>query len=452
MIDVWRMDTATFFQFAGLDALVFRMYLKGCFWICVAALPYSLIVLLPIYATGKNASDDALEMFTVSNCASDSWRLYFTVIGAYISFAIALYYLSKIYLVVAFAADQNYVGNVGNVSSLQQIDHMSWTGYIAAINEIIRFNATVVTSGISKVKGAMDIVAQATGLQQQQQQEQLEEKDIESVKRIAASPDVTDKTSLLKASSYGSTDVEAAVMEVVPNAADFGGNLAVPIDKYTVMIRDLPKQFRTEENLHAFLERLFPNQIYKIFMLYDVKELTDIYHRIQRHEWKLRRMRKKYGKRAVDDSDEPILERNCCHCCGEKKDVKKWHKDELRVLKEQFMDARNNLATSPTAFVTFKDLQAASVSITCPIRFGLYPMKIHQAPAPRDLRWENLKFQTLKLIPNNVLAMFLFGLLLIFWSIPVAAIQALANLESIFDEIGIDLSKYLSSSTISWLV
>lgn len=52
MWEVWSMDSNTFYKHAGFDAFVFRLYLKGCLWICVTSMPYALIVLLPIYSTG----------------------------------------------------------------------------------------------------------------------------------------------------------------------------------------------------------------------------------------------------------------------------------------------------------------------------------------------------------------------------------------------------------------
>ena len=53
MYDVWNMDTNDFYQHAGFDALVFRLYLKGCLWICLVSLPYALCVLLPVYGTSE---------------------------------------------------------------------------------------------------------------------------------------------------------------------------------------------------------------------------------------------------------------------------------------------------------------------------------------------------------------------------------------------------------------
>ena len=53
ILDVWFMDNQTFYIHAGFDALIFRLYLKGCSYICIASLPYLLLVLLPIYATSE---------------------------------------------------------------------------------------------------------------------------------------------------------------------------------------------------------------------------------------------------------------------------------------------------------------------------------------------------------------------------------------------------------------
>ena len=53
MYDVWTMDNNTFYKHAGFDALVFRLYLKGCCYICLASLPYALFVLLPVYGTSE---------------------------------------------------------------------------------------------------------------------------------------------------------------------------------------------------------------------------------------------------------------------------------------------------------------------------------------------------------------------------------------------------------------
>ncbi len=68
--DIWTMDTNTFYTHAGFDALVFRLYLKGCLYICIASLPYALCVLLPVYATSevKNKNTSPFRIIPTVEC------------------------------------------------------------------------------------------------------------------------------------------------------------------------------------------------------------------------------------------------------------------------------------------------------------------------------------------------------------------------------------------------
>ena len=76
---------------------------------------------------------------------------------------------------------------------------------------------------------------------------------------------------------------------------------------------------------------------------------------------------------------------------------------------------------------------------------------IAKAPYPADLYWDNLKYSPSDLVPYNLLVAIAMFFLLIFWSIPVAAIQGLANLDSVFSAFGADANDYFSESTVSWL-
>ena len=59
--DIWMIDSFIYI-YAGFDALVFRLFIIGCFKICLLSLPYSLFVLLPIYATSaSDPNDDWLD-------------------------------------------------------------------------------------------------------------------------------------------------------------------------------------------------------------------------------------------------------------------------------------------------------------------------------------------------------------------------------------------------------
>ena len=112
---------------------------------------------------------------------------------------------------------------------------------------------------------------------------------------------------------------------------------------------------------------------------------------------------------------------------------------------------KDGLKCTPTAFVTFNCLKTASIAISCPIRFGVSNLKIQKAPYPNDLYWDNLKYTSRDLIPYNILVIVAMFFLLIFWSIPVAAIQGLANLETIFNTFHANIYDYFDEVTVSWM-
>ena len=60
-------------------------------------------------------------------------------------------------------------------------------------------------------------------------------------------------------------------------------------------------------------------------------------------------------------------------------------------------------------------------------------------------------FDPTMLMCRKFLISVLMSLLLIFWSIPVIAIQAVANLESLFDLWGGDATEYFSDTTLNFI-
>ncbi len=73
-------------------------------------------------------------------------RLCAAVVGCYIFTFIALYYLSKVYLAVAYATDQFLIGS----NRLLEIDKLSWFNYKEMIDNIVEVNGGDI---VSKMKG-----------------------------------------------------------------------------------------------------------------------------------------------------------------------------------------------------------------------------------------------------------------------------------------------------------
>ena len=99
---------------------------------------------------------DELSILSLNTVGVASKRLWAAVVGCYIFTFVALYYLSKVYLAVAYATDQFLIGS----TTLLQIDKLSWFNYKQMIDQIVEVNVKVARAPIdfggdmlSKVKG-----------------------------------------------------------------------------------------------------------------------------------------------------------------------------------------------------------------------------------------------------------------------------------------------------------
>jgi len=96
-----------------------------------------------------------------------------------------------------------------------------------------------------------------------------------------------------------------------------------------------------------------------------------------------------------------------------------------------FVDTIAGSPTSSTGFVTFTDLATTACAVRAPLSHDPDVLKATMAPDPREIVWENAHINQSNSNGREMTANFLLGLGAILWSIPVAAIQALATVERI---------------------
>jgi hypothetical protein len=84
-----------------------------------------------------------------------------------------------------------------------------------------------------------------------------------------------------------------------------------------------------------------------------------------------------------------------------------------------------------TGFVTFSDLVTTTCAIRAPLTHEAGVLSVAMAPDTRDIEWSNAHVDKAWIDGREWTADFFLGLGAILWSIPVAAVQALANLESL---------------------
>ncbi len=160
-------------------------------------------------------------------------------------------------------------------------------------------------------------------------QQPSQEDEINSIASDDNKYDIEEKTELLSDNEYNSDQVRI-IKNSVPS-----------IDRYTVMIRNLPKQFRNENTLKLWLEKLFPKTIAKVMTIQDVPELIKLQNEIKFHSKALNKLSKKHDFDLQDlynDDKLPTIYEGskCCGCFGEDINLITYHRTNKEALMSRF--------------------------------------------------------------------------------------------------------------------
>eukprot|EP01083_Nonionella_stella_P026672 73488_1 len=410
--DTWKLDSNTIYSTAGFDATVFILFLRCCLSICVACMPYALLVLLPIYATSPSVDNSMtwLDILSLNSVPAESNRLYATLIGSYVFSFIALYYLFNTYLKIAHLTDQ-YLIDSEPFKQLDQLSMFNYTDDIKHNTSIINHKPHAVPShrSINSVYGQDDIDLE---------NEQEEEKH------------------------SGSYEIQVSTRP--------------PMDRYTVMMQNVPSYLRDEHRLKQFMEQLFEGEILKVSIVRDVTGLIRIHKQIEYHEKKLESLAKTYDfdmKDVYNEDNTPEIY-GTTRCCGENVHLITYHKVHRDGLVAQFDAIQNthDLTVTSTAFVVFKSLFAASSFLSSAKSLELLAVDVSAAPPAQYIYWQNLYKSALSTrLATKLCIIVSMTLMLLFWSIPVVLIQGLANMEVIFALFDADIHDVFSASSIAWL-
>ena len=121
------------------------------------------------------------------------------------------------------------------------------------------------------------------------------------------------------------------------------------------------------------------------------------------------------------------------------KQLKKMNKKVEKALEEEYPPVVRGIG-----FVTFQDSAAANTAKQLFLNKDPHTFNVRSAPEPRDIFWENVKqkplVKQLDFIPIRSLIQTAGSFFLVtFWSIPVAAVQALTKLEQLEARFGFKL-------------
>jgi len=104
---VWKLRADDIIRLAGFDAYSFTYMYWYQFLLMLYLIPVSFIFLIPVYATGNGLSGntDYVDMMTLSNVGSSSFRIWFTVIVAFILYVGSALFMRRSFREMSLRAD-----------------------------------------------------------------------------------------------------------------------------------------------------------------------------------------------------------------------------------------------------------------------------------------------------------------------------------------------------------
>jgi hypothetical protein len=139
---------------------------------------------------------------------------------------------------------------------------------------------------------------------------------------------------------------------------------------------------------------------------------------------------------------------------GESVDSIEFYERKLKKMNKKVQKALKKEKYPPVVrgigFVTFKDSAAANTAKQLFLNKDPHQFIVSSAPEPRDIYWENVRqkplVKQLSIIPFRSLLQSIGSFFLVtFWSIPVAAVQALTKLEKLEAQFGFKLNESVSA-------
>jgi len=203
------------------------------------------------------------------------------------------------------------------------------------------------------------------------------------------------------------------------------------VSHYTVMVTDIPPQFRNQDNFRNLIETIYPEKIEKIHVIKDTK-------RIKRLTAELRACRRKLleaieHRNSRNQRLEIITSWRDCFPCPRYTDAIHHYNLLIRDLLIELNHAKSRPQYSGTAFVQFKDLVTTSCCVSTQIFANTLHFKCALAPYPGDLKTEHLPstnsdhFWSQTLINLIILAIISVWVFLINSSVMLTNIESFVN-------------------------
>jgi len=247
---------------------------------------------------------------------------------------------------------------------------------------------------------------------------------------------------------------------------------AARMSSRTVLFTDVPEEYRNQQKLAS----LFGGAMKRSWLATDCKDLTDKVEerdkdalKLETAEIKLSQLANKrrlkwekkndkrkdaapssdgahaesglLGARFMKDKDRPKHRTGKIPLIGKKVDTIEWTRSELRrlvpeVQKGQMAQQKFDGKLLPSVFVEFHTQQAAEAAyrrMTPKKEPKMNPRAI--ATAPNQIIWKNLKISKSQRMLRKIGTTTFIVLMILFWSIPVAVVGAISNINYLTDKV-----------------
>lgn len=172
--------------------------------------------------------------------------------------------------------------------------------------------------------------------------------------------------------------------------------------------------------------------------MFNARKLHKLIKKVEKYEGELELIVKAYEARkdADPEASRPTLKKHWYHICMPKSDAIDFYKDKIAQLKKEVRSERKNVLSHSdyvvkAGFVTFNSCWGAAVCAQSLQSGECTKWMTEWACEPRDVYWRSLPLNYMQLNAYRLIVNLLVVALIIFFFIPVAFVQSLANLDTL---------------------
>ncbi|KAA8492623.1 protein RSN1 [Porphyridium purpureum] len=208
--------------------------------------------------------------------------------------------------------------------------------------------------------------------------------------------------------------------------------LKIPAN-YGIVLLDIPKEYRTDEKLYEVFDTVFPGQILKASVVYDMRETLKQLDEYEKNALKFEMAEWKSANKPKGNPQRPQMYPKGVMCWKPKIDAMDYYTEEMNRLRKSIEDAQNDpdKPISSAGFVVFKSRRQAAIASQ--VLFGTHSGEWHVSHAPdwRNVRWNNIRIP--QPVANVLKANSIFWLcfFIILWAGVVTFIMGFASLTAL---------------------